>query len=515
MMADRLQQCLRSGDTVGRLGGDEFAIVLSNLARADDANVVAQEVVDALARPFDIDGRQIRVTGSVGIAVYPADGEDPEVLLNRSDAAMYLAKQQGRNSFHFYTEELNARVTRRMELEAELRHAVENNEFVLHYQPQISLDTGRIIGVEALIRWNHPQRGLLAPAEFIGAAEESGLIVPIGRWVVDTACAQVAQWHRRGHRALFVAINVSPLEIRRGNVIENVRHALATSTLEPRYLEIELTETLIMDGADSFIRSLNALKDIGITIAIDDFGTGYSSLSYLKRFPVDKVKIDRIFIRDIVTETDDAAIVQAIIAMSHHLQLRVTAEGVETEEQASFLRRCQCDIVQGYLFGAPIPAEQLGALLDSRGSVPLLQEPRGSARSLLIVDDEENNLRALQRVLRRDGYEIHTATSAQQALEVLAHTSISVIVSDQRMPGMSGTELLTRAKMLYPETVRIILSGFTDLGTITAAINEGAIYKFLTKPWEDDVLRDDIRGAFRLHEHQRSNRGAPALESGS
>jgi EAL domain-containing protein (putative c-di-GMP-specific phosphodiesterase class I)/CheY-like chemotaxis protein len=355
---------------------------------------------------------------------------------------------------------------------------------------------------------------LLAPAEFISIAEETGLIVPIGRWVVDTACAQVAQWHRRGHRALFVAINVSPLEIRRGNVIDNIRHALTESALEPRHLEIELTETLIMDGADSFIRSLNALKEIGITIAIDDFGTGYSSLSYLKRFPVDKVKIDRIFIRDIVTETDDAAIVQAIIAMSHHLQLRVTAEGVETEEQAGFLRRCQCDIVQGFLFGAPVPAEQLGALLDSRGGVPLLQEPRGSARSLLLVDDEENNLRALQRVLRRDGYDIHTATSAQQALEVLAHTRISVIVSDQRMPGMSGTELLTRAKMLYPDTVRIILSGFTDLGTITAAINEGAIYKFLTKPWEDDVLRDDIRGAFRLHEHQRGTRSTPALEMG-
>jgi CheY-like chemotaxis protein len=265
-----------------------------------------------------------------------------------------------------------------------------------------------------------------------------------------------------------------------------------------------------MDGADTFIRSLEELKSIGVTIAIDDFGTGYSSLSYLKRFPVDKVKIDRVFIRDIVSEVDDAAIVQAIIAMAHHLKLQVTAEGVETEEQAGFLRRCQCDIVQGFLFGHPVTAAQMSTLLDSHGSVPLLQGPRGTSRSLLLVDDEENNLRALKRVLRRDGYDIHTATSAQEALEMLAHTDISVIVSDQRMPGMSGTELLARAKTLYPATVRIILSGFTDLGMITSAINEGAVYKFLTKPWEDEALREDIRGAFRLHEKQGARHDMPS-----
>jgi CheY-like chemotaxis protein len=252
------------------------------------------------------------------------------------------------------------------------------------------------------------------------------------------------------------------------------------------------------------------LKAIGITIAIDDFGTGYSSLSYLKRFPIDKVKIERVFISDIVSEVDDAAIVQAIVAMSHHLKLQVTAEGVETEEQAGFLRRCQCDIVQGFLFGRPVSAAQMGAVLDSHSSLPLLPGPAGSSRSLLIVDDEENNLRALQRVLRRDGYDIHTASSAQEALELLAHTRISVIVADQRMPGMSGTELLARAKSLYPETIRIILSGFSDIGTITAAINEGAVYKFLTKPWEDETLRKDIHGAFRLHEQQGANRSAPA-----
>ena len=511
LVAERLRKCVRSGDTVGRLGGDEFGVVLSDLAQADDANVVAQQIVDTLAQPFEVMGSDIRITGSVGISVYPADATDPEVLLKNADAAMYRAKQKGRNGFHFFTDELHARATRRMGLEAELRRAIDNDEFILHYQPQVSLDTGRIIGVEALVRWQHPVRGLVAPLEFIGIAEETGLIVPIGAWVAKTACAQVAQWHRRGHRGLFAAINVSPLEIRRGHVLGTIGDALAQSGLDPRYLEIELTETLIMDGAESFVRSLEALKATGINIAIDDFGTGYSSLSYLKRFPIDKVKIDRIFINDIVSEVDDAAIVQAIIAMSHHLKLQVTAEGVETQEQAEFLRRCQCDIVQGFLFGHPVPAAEMSATLDSHGSLPLLRGPQGTSRSLLIVDDEENNLRALQRVLRRDGYDIHTALSAPQALEVLANTRISVIVADQRMPGMSGTELLARAKSLYPDTVRIILSGFTDLGTITSAINEGAVYKFLTKPWEDEALREDIRGAFRLYEQKRVGGGSASL----
>jgi diguanylate cyclase (GGDEF)-like protein/PAS domain S-box-containing protein len=363
MVAERLRGCVRSGDTIGRLGGDEFAIVLANLARDDDANLVAQQIVEALALPFVSDGHDVSITASVGISVFPVDGDDTETLLKNADAAMYLAKQQGRNGFHFYTEELNARVTRRIEIESEMRRAIANDEFVLHYQPELSATTGRIVGVEALIRWQHPVRGLLAPAEFIAAAEESGLIVPIGRWVAGNACAQAARWHRLGHAGLFVAINVSPLEIRRGNIVESIREALAQSGLDPRLLELELTETLVMDGAESFIRALHALKQTGTSIAIDDFGTGYSSLSYLKRFPIDKVKIDRMFIRDIANEGDDAAIVQAIVAMSHHLKLKVTAEGVETIEQAAFLRRCHCDILQGYLFGAPMTVAQMDVLL--------------------------------------------------------------------------------------------------------------------------------------------------------
>lgn len=506
LVAHRLQQSVRSGDTVERLGGDEFGIVFSNIAEAADANLVAQQVIAALERSFLLDGDEIRISASLGIALYPEDGKGPEVLLKNADTAMYRAKEQGRNNFQFYTQELNARATRRMGLERELRRAIERSEFELYYQPQVSLDTGRIIGVEALIRWRHPERGLLLPAEFIGVAEETRLILPIGQWVIEAACAQAAEWHRTSGAKLFVAVNVSPAEIRRGSVVTNIRETLAHTGLDPRYLEIEVTETLLMDGAEPFIHTLQGLKKLGVTIAIDDFGTGYSSLSYLKRFPIDKVKIDCSFIRDIVSDPDDAAIVKAVVAMSHHLKLKVVAEGVETTQQAEFLRRTHCDIVQGFLFGAPVSAAQLDLLLASGGDQRLLPDPSGSPRSLLIVDDEENNLRALKRVLRGQGYDIQTATSALAGLELLANGQIAVIVSDQRMPGMSGTEFLRRVKLLYPDTVRIVLSGYTDLAAVTAAINEGAIYKFLTKPWEDEALREDIRQAFRLYEQVTARR---------
>ena len=501
-VAQRLADCISDGDTVGRQGGDEFAIVLSNMAKADDANVVAQHVLKALARPFDIGGNEVRVTASLGISIYPGDGDTPELLLKNADTAMYRAKEQGRNGCQFFTEELNTRVTVRMALEQDLRRAIERREFTLFYQPELSLDSGRIIGVEALIRWQHPVRGLLAPAEFIAVAEETGLILPIGQWVVETACAQAAEWHRRGHRDLFVAVNVSPLEIRRGDVAEQIRGALARSGLDPRCLEIELTETIGMDGAESFIHTLDALKAIGVTIAIDDFGTGYSTLGYLKRFPIDKLKIDRMFIRDVVTEIDDAAIVQAIIAMAHHLKLKVTAEGVETDEQAGFLHRSHCDSAQGYLFGRPMDAAHLGALLDNRSEPPLWSGPSGPQRSLLLVDDDPDTLHRLQSALQVDGYDIHTATSAQQALDLLAHTRIAVTVSDQRMSGMSGIEFLRRAKIMYPDTLRIVLSGYTDPATATAATNEGAVYKVVTKPWTNAALRKDVRRAFHRHEQE-------------
>ena len=502
LVANRLHEIVRVGDSVGHLGGDEFGIVLSQLASDDDANVVAHGICAALSRPFDVEGLEIHLTASLGISLYPPDTGDPEAVLKNADVALFRAKEQGGNNVQFYTEALNTRLTQRMTLLQELRGAIDRQELELHYQPQVSLDTGRVVGIEALVRWRHPQRGLVPPLDFIPLAEEAGLIVPIGDWVLRTACAQAADWHRTGRR-LFVSVNVSSIQLQGGEFGASVRAALESSGLEARCLELELTESVIMGGAESSIATLAELRALGVSIAIDDFGTGYSSLSYLKRLPIDTIKIDRAFIRDIIGDSDDAAIVRAVIDMSHHMKLKVVAEGVETEEQANFLRRSKCDVVQGFLFGAPVAAPALLELLDSVGADPLLTAPADSMRSLLLVDDEENNLRALQRVFRREGYRIHTAGSAREAFEILANVPIGVIVSDQRMPEISGTEFLTRVKALYPDTIRIVLSGYTDFATVTNVINEGAIYKFLTKPWNDEALRSDIRQAFRLYSEHR------------
>jgi EAL domain-containing protein (putative c-di-GMP-specific phosphodiesterase class I) len=323
---------------------------------------VAQQLVAALMRPFEIEGNQTRMTASVGISLFPFDGEESDELLKHADTAMYRAKERGRNNYQFYTRELNDRVRRRWTLEQDLSRAIELGEFELYYQPQVAFDTGRLIGAEALIRWHHPERGLLASGEFIGAAEETGLIQPIGRWVVETACMQAAAWHRAGHDDLFVAVNISPIEIQRGNVVEQVQHALQRSGLDPRFLEIELTESVVLQGAETSSSVLSKLKALGVTIAMDDFGTGYSSLSYLKRLPIDKVKIDQTFVRDIEHDPDDCAIVQAVIAMSHQLKLCVVAEGVCSQGQERFLRERKCDIAQGFLYGRPMPADEIAGV---------------------------------------------------------------------------------------------------------------------------------------------------------
>ena len=498
-VARRLESHIGKGDSVGYLDGNQFGLVLSEVANMDDINLALQTTTAALATPFDLDGQEIHLTACFGIAVYPVDGVDSEVLLKNASSAMSRAKEQGHGTVQFFTEALNVRAAHMAALTQELRGAIRQQEFELHYQPQVSLHNGRVVGAEALIRWRHPERGLVAPGEFIGLAEETGLIVPIGEWVLGTACAQAASWQRAGREGLSVSVNVSAVQLRHGGFAASVRAALEASGLEPSRLELELTESGIMQDTERFIEEMSALRALGVSIAIDDFGTGYSSLSYLKRLPVDTLKIDQSFIRNIIVEPNDAAITRAIIAMASLLKLRVVAEGVETEEQKNFLRRSRCDIVQGYLFGAAVPAAGLDEMLDGKGFEPLLPAPSEATRSLLLVDDEPNNLRALKRVFRHEGYQVHTAESAREAFEILANVPISVIVSDQRMPEMSGTEFLSRVKSIYPDTVRIVLSGYTDLATVTGAINEGAIYKFLTKPWDDEALRRDIRQAFQMH----------------
>lgn len=362
-VAERLRGCLREGDTIARLGGDEFTLLLPRISHVEDAAKTAQKVIDALKEPFDFNGRELHVTTSIGIALYPNDGEDVLTLLKNADTALYRAKEQGRNNYQLYAPAMNSSALERLYLESSMRKALERGEFALHYQPQVNLNTGKIVGMEALVRWQHPEFGLILPAEFIPIAEETGLILPIGEWVLNTACKRGRAWQDAGYQDIRVAVNLSARQFQQRDLIGVVKQALDESGLDPNYLELEITESAIMKDADAAVSILHKLKEIGIKVAIDDFGTGYSSLSYLKRFPIDILKIDQSFVRDITIDPDDAAIAKAIITLAHSLGLTALAEGVENVEQVEFLRSLKCDGVQGYLFSCPVPAEEATELL--------------------------------------------------------------------------------------------------------------------------------------------------------
>jgi len=365
VVAQRLRGAVRRADLVARLGGDEFTVVMENAGGRERIRQVAERILGAFARPVHLEGHEIPVTTSIGISVYPRDGTTVEVLLKHADTAMYQAKSLGRNQLQFFTAEMSARAIERLSYETNLRRAEERGELELRYQPTLDLASDAVSGVEALLRWRHPERGLLAPKDFLEVAEDAGLIVPIGAWVLRTACAQAAAWQRRGLTPLEVAVNLSASQLRFENLADTVASALDRAGLAPELLLLELTESVVMeaDSAAQSIARLYALKDLGVRLAIDDFGTGYSSLSYLKRLPIDTLKIDRSFVRDLLVSPQDAAIVEAIIAMARSLGLRVVAEGVETREQLDVLRRAGCHEVQGYYFSRPRPASEIPALV--------------------------------------------------------------------------------------------------------------------------------------------------------
>lgn len=358
-VATRLRSCLPQSDFLARHSGDEFVAVSQGISSAEDATLIAQKMLNALSRPVVIEGHEVYVTGSIGISVFPPDGDESEVLISNADAAVSRAKETGRNHFQFYTLDMNAKTSRRLSLETELRRALERGEFLLHYQPQFDMAERRIIGFEALVRWQHPQLGLVPPNDFIPLAEETGLIAPLGDWVLREACTQAKAWHSAGHRDLRMAVNLSSRQFFQENVLETVTRALEKTGLPAHCLELELTESCVMQNPDEATVTLCLLNNMGIRIAIDDFGTGHSSLNHLKRFPIDSLKIDRSFVRDVTLNPEDGAIVQAIIAMAHGLKPSVVAEGVETVEQLRFLESFSCDMVQGYLVSRPLPADQI------------------------------------------------------------------------------------------------------------------------------------------------------------
>ena len=366
-----LLSCVRHSDTVSRPGGDEFVLLLTSIERAEDAAVAAQKILAALALPHSIDGHDLHITVSIGISVYPDDGQDVATLMKSADLAMYHAKEDGRNNYAFFRTDMNARAVQRQVIEASLRRALERREFVLHYQPKINLQSGALVGVEALIRWQHPEQGLLPPSQFVSIAEDCGLILPIGRWVLQEACAQARAWQQAGLAPITVAVNTSALEFRAKDFLDNIRATLDGTGLESRFLELELTESVLMRDAEATNSVLHALAELGVKLAVDDFGTGYSSLSYLRQFPIDTLKIDQSFVSHIGSNPNDATIVTAVISLGQSLNKRVIAEGVETREQCAFLVARHCDEGQGYYFGRPLVAADIAALLAAGRPLPI------------------------------------------------------------------------------------------------------------------------------------------------
>ena len=370
--AERLRSCVRDSDTVARLGGDEFTVIVEDIVEDHDAAAVAQKILDTLSQPFNLYGHEVFISVSVGVTLYPSDDENADNLLRNADSAMYRAKEFGRNNFQFYVAEMNIKARERLRLESSLRRALDRNEFMLYYQPRVSLESGRVIGAEALLRWRHPEMGLVPPSEFIPILDETGMIIPVGDWALREACRQNREWQDRGLPPIRVAVNLSVRQFIQKDLADTIVRALEAANLSAEHLEVEITEDLFLEHNQTNIITLARLKNMGIHISIDDFGTGYSSLSYLKRLPIDTLKIDQSFVRDI-GDPDNKAIASAIIAMASSLRLNVLAEGVETDEQLAFLRAQGCNEIQGFSFSHPLPADEFAQLLREGRQMRLLQ----------------------------------------------------------------------------------------------------------------------------------------------
>ncbi|MBQ5940774.1 EAL domain-containing protein [Massilia sp. AB1] len=498
-IGQRVQGLLAAGDTAARVGGDELMLLFAD--GMDEETVLArvERIQEAIAAPLPVNGQDYFLSSSVGLAAYPDDGEDAETLMKNARVAMRRAKEARSNHPQFFTAAMNADAGDRLRLERDLRHALERGELLLHFQPQVDARTCRIVGMEALLRWRHPELGMVAPDRFIRIAEETGLIVPIGAWVMRTACAHAKQWQWLVPGQLRVAVNLAASQLYHDDLVGLVGRTLADTGLDADCLDIELTESQVMADVDHALDVMQRLKAMGVKLSLDDFGTGYSSLSYLKRFPIDVLKIDKSFVRNLTTDADDAVIARSIITLGQSLQLQVIAEGVETEEQFAYLRRHRCDQIQGYYFSRPLAAEDFERLLAGQQAMPQVAEEACGQPTLLIVDDEENVAASLHRLLRRDGYRILRAKSGAEGLALLAMNQVQVVLSDERMPGMSGTEFLARVKAIYPDTIRIMLSGYTAVDAIIAATNSGSVFRFHAKPWDDEAMRASIAEAFRYH----------------
>ncbi|WP_295409626.1 EAL domain-containing protein [uncultured Thiocystis sp.] len=513
VVAERLARLTAATDTLARVEGDEFILVMD----ADEREAViryAQPMLDAVMAPLRIDDHEIVLSASIGIATFPKDGDTADRLLRHATVALSKIKIAGGRGFRFYAPAMNARALERLDLERDLREAIREGGLALHYQPQVDLRNGQIIGAEALARWQHPRRGWISPGNFIPVAEESGLIGPLGKWVLHEACRQNQAWQAAGLPPVTVAVNLSALQFAAYDVVDLTAAILRETGLAPEYLELELTESAAMADTLAFIEATQRLKELAISLSLDDFGTGFSSLSYLRRFRIDRLKIDQSFVRDIVQDPSSAAIVTAIVSLAHSLNLAAIAEGVETEAQLQFLRAHDCDEMQGYYFSRPLPASEFAALLRSDRRLAFPAETVAASRNLLLVDDDPQICFVLERLFAREGYRVLTAGDGYAALELLALHAVDVVVSDGEMPRMDGPEFLARVSAMYPGTMRILLSGILDPQRIAKSINQGEIFKFLTKPWKTAELREAVREAFLIIEN-RAQRNPLALPGGS
>lgn len=497
-VARRLQNLMPHGCVVARRSGKEFGVFIGECVQELDVIALAEQLLAAIAEPIFLLGQEVSVQACGGVCIAAVPGTTGDELLRAAEIALGKAVLgEGGAALRLYSPQMAAESVRRSLIEGALPQALANGELRVAYQPQVSLGSGGIIGMEALLRWQHPELGNIPPGEFIPLAEENGHILAIGEWVLRTACRETRRWLDLGMSHLRVAVNLSPIQFLQPGLDKLVQKILAETGLSPSALELEVSERVLSCDTEATITLCHKLKAMGVKLVLDDFGSVHSSLVYVSRFPFDKLKIDHVFVRDIVENPTNAAIVSATIVMARSLNLAVVAEGVETEAQANFLRARHCDAMQGFLFERAISAQAFEEIVGQRKQLQFEAQADESQQTLLLLDDEPNILNALNRLLRREGYRILTASSAQDAFDKLARQPVQVIMSDQRMPEMSGIDFFARVRQLYPDTLRILLTGYTDLDAITSAINVGAVHKFLTKPWDDDNLRDQIREAFR------------------
>lgn len=503
VVGQRLKSAVGDEGRVWRHGSDEFIVAVKLDPQGLSAKQSSEGLKALIEQPVSILPYTFALTAKVGISLCPDHATTPDALLQLAESSLLRASRLADEPVQLHQQAEIPPATGERAIPALLVDALGTDQFLLRYQPKISARDGRVIGMEALIRWNSPELGELGPERFIRTAERLGVIVQLGEWMIESAVAQAREWRAQGFDDFFIGVNVSTLQLLQPAFVDHLLSAMQHAGLPPATIVLEINESVLNTDMQAVFRTIRALRREGIGMVLDNFGTGDASLRSLARYPADILKIDRSFVTSTLTGSRETAIVRAMIAMAHQLGMKVIANGVETEAQLGFLRRTECDYFQGFLFAKAVPAGEAGQILRERYLRPELFTASREDRTLLLVDDEENVLSSLGRLFRRDGYRVLSAGNVNDALALLANNEVQVILSDQRMPEMSGTEFLARVKMLYPETVRLVLSGHADLATVTEAINRGAIYRFLTKPWDDRELRDHIRQAFRTYDARR------------